>query len=58
MFEISEDTKNAAVAAMREELLGARNPEFTFDEAELDQTEVLGRMFDKAVQIVKQQFGF
>lgn len=46
MFEITEETKTAAVEAMREILL----------DAELND-EALGNAFDAAVAIVKKQFG-
>lgn len=46
MFEITDETKAAAVKAMREILL----------DAELTD-EVLGEAFDAAVTIVKKQFG-
>lgn len=46
MFEITEETRNAAVEAMREILL----------DAELND-ETLGEAFDVAVEIVKKQFG-
>lgn len=46
MFEISEETRNRAIDAMREILL----------DSDLND-EDLGKAFDAAVDIVKKQFG-
>lgn len=46
MFEITDETRNTAIEAMREILL----------DAELND-DALGKAFDTAVAIVKKQFG-
>ena len=49
MFEITEETRNAAIEAMTEI--------FTRNGDEVTEA-VVGDAFDKAVEIVKKQFGF
>jgi hypothetical protein len=53
MFKITEETKAAAIEAMRE-ILGTVD----IDTMSVEETDaVLGDMFDVAVDIVKKQFG-
>lgn len=51
MFEINEETKNAAIAAMREAIESC-GEEVPYSDA------TLGVAFDAAVVEVKKQFGF
>jgi len=52
MFEITEETKNIAIHAIREVLQN----DCVHDKHLTD--EVIGEAFDKAVEVVKAQFGF
>jgi hypothetical protein len=50
MFEISTETRDAAIAEMKRVLIA--------DDREVPDDVMLGDMFDAAVTIVKKQFGF
>lgn len=50
MFEISEETRNAAIVAMKDIIL-EKEPDAQIGD------EVIGEAFDEAVAIVKKQFG-
>ena len=52
MFEITEETKAAAVEAMEDVLI-----KDGYDGEESVATQTVERMFDAAVAIVKKQFG-
>lgn len=51
MFDITEETRNEAIEAMRQIMEQAE------DSGEDTGEEILGKCFDAAVAIVKKQFG-